>query len=99
MISNKLLIFIFRVYIVVDYRDKNLYLSFFSDTTIDPSLQDKQRQLKKARLADDLNDRLSHRPGPLELIKGNILQTDENFAQAVKGMCHFIVYSPLTALH
>ncbi|GBM45148.1 MKL/myocardin-like protein 2 [Araneus ventricosus] len=54
------------------------------DTTIDPSLQDKQRQLKKARLADDLNDRLSHRPGPLELIKGNILHTDEKFAQAVK---------------
>ncbi|GIX77739.1 myocardin [Caerostris darwini] len=54
------------------------------DTTIDPSLQDKQRQLKKARLADDLNDRLSHRPGPLELVKGNILHTDEKFAQAVK---------------
>ncbi|RWS30662.1 MKL/myocardin-like protein 2 [Leptotrombidium deliense] len=54
------------------------------DTTVSPSLHDKQRQLKKARLADDLNDRLSHRPGPLELVKGNILLTDERFAQAVK---------------
>ena len=33
----------------------------------------KQQQLKKAKLADNLNERLSHRPGVLELIKGNIL--------------------------
>lgn len=60
------------------------------DTTISPGLQDKQRQLKKARLADDLNDRLSHRPGPLELIKGNILVADERVAQAIKeGAIHF----------
>lgn len=52
-------------------------------------MQDKQRQLKKARLADDLNDRLSHRPGPLELVKGNILHADEKFAQAVKGKIYF----------
>ena len=45
--------------------------------------------MKKARLADDLNDRLSHRPGPLELVKGNILHADEKFAQAVKGNCKF----------
>lgn len=64
-------------------------IHFYLDTTIDPSLQDKQRQLKKARLADDLNDRLSHRPGPLELVKGNILHADEKFAQAVKGN-HFL---------
>lgn len=54
------------------------------DTTVSPTIHSKQRQLKKARLADDLNDRLSHRPGPLELVKGNILLTDEKFAQAVK---------------
>lgn len=60
------------------------------DTSVDASLHDKQRQLKKARLADDLNNRLSHRPGPLELIKGNILQTDETFAKAVKeGVIQF----------
>lgn len=60
------------------------------DTSVSPGLQDKQRQLKKARLADDLNDRLSHRPGPLELIKGNILVADERVAQAIKeGAIHF----------
>lgn len=42
--------------------------------------------LKRARLADSLNDQLSHRPGPLELIQKNILHTDENVERAVKGM-------------
>ena len=41
--------------------------------------------LKRARLADSLNDQLSHRPGPLELIQKNILHTDENVERAVKG--------------
>lgn len=36
-------------------------------------------------MADDLNERLSHRPGPLELIKGNILKADEELARAIKG--------------
>lgn len=40
--------------------------------------------LKKARLADQLNDQLSHRPGPLELIQKNILHTEEPIEQAVK---------------
>lgn len=40
--------------------------------------------LKKARLADQLNDQLSHRPGPLELIQKNILHTDEPIERAVK---------------
>lgn len=41
--------------------------------------------LKKARLADQLNDQLSHRPGPLELIKKNILHTEETIETAVKS--------------
>ena len=52
--------------------------------TVSPTIHIKQRQLKKARLTDDLNDRLSHRPGPLELVKGNILLADSEFVQAVK---------------
>lgn len=51
---------------------------------VDPSLAERQRMLKKARLADQLNDQLSHRPGPLELIKKNILHTDEPIERAVK---------------
>lgn len=56
------------------------------DTKIDPSLHERQRKLKRARIADDLNDKLSHRPGPLELVQGNILQTDnETFKTALQG--------------
>ncbi|XP_050301850.1 myocardin-related transcription factor A-like isoform X2 [Anthonomus grandis grandis] len=50
----------------------------------DPSLAERQRMLKKARLVDQLNDQLSHRPGPLELIQKNILHTEEPIEQAVK---------------
>jgi len=57
----------------------------FSDTTIDPSLHERQRLLKKARLADSLNDKLLHRPGVLELIQGNIIQTEGTLHQLIKG--------------
>ncbi|XP_041986641.1 mitogen-activated protein kinase 7 isoform X2 [Aricia agestis] len=52
---------------------------------VDPSLAERQRMLKKAILADQLNDQLSHRPGPLELIQKNILHTEENIESAVKS--------------
>lgn len=52
---------------------------------VDPSLAEKQRMLKKARLADQLNDQLSHRPGPLELIEKNILHTEEPIEHMVKA--------------
>ena len=42
---------------------------------VDPSLIERQNQLKRARLADQLASQLSHRPGPLELIQKNILHT------------------------
>ena len=51
---------------------------------VDPSLCDKQRQLKRANLADSLSNQLLTRPGPLELIKKNILHTDDDVEQAVK---------------
>lgn len=58
----------------------------FSDTKIDPSLHERQRLLKRARLVDDLNDKLNHRPGPLDLMKGNILKTeDDKFLEALQG--------------
>lgn len=52
---------------------------------VDPSLAERQRMLKKAKLADQLNDQLSHRPGPLELIQKNILHTEEPIEEAVKN--------------
>lgn len=54
-----------------------------------PSLAEKQRMLKRARLADSLNDHLIHRPGPLELVQKNILHApDENIEKAIKGENH-----------
>jgi len=51
-----------------------------------PLLAEKQRMLKRARLADSLNDHLIHRPGPLELVKKNILHApDEEIEKAIKG--------------
>ncbi|MEQ2214374.1 hypothetical protein XENOCAPTIV_003680 [Xenoophorus captivus] len=44
-----------------------------TETSAEPSLQAKQLKLKRARLADDLNDKISHRPGPIELVHKNIL--------------------------
>ncbi|KAF0032466.1 hypothetical protein F2P81_014756 [Scophthalmus maximus] len=51
----------------------SLVSCMLSETSAEPSLQARQLQLKKARLADDLNDKISHRPGPMELIHKNIL--------------------------
>lgn len=46
--------------------------------------------LKKARLADQLNCQISNRPGPLELIKKNILHTEEPIERIVKeGLVSF----------
>lgn len=55
-------------------------LCYVPDTRIAPSLHDRQRKLKRAKLADYLNDKIAHRPGPLELLQGNILKlsTDDN---------------------
>lgn len=56
-----------------------------TDSTIDPSLQEKQRQLKRARLQDSLSERLVNRPGPLELVERNILPIDPQIDTAVRG--------------
>ena len=51
---------------------------------VDPSLIDKQMQLKRKKLEDNLNDKLSYRPGPLELVKENILEAGTPMSQAVQ---------------
>ncbi|KAM9715691.1 myocardin related transcription factor Ab isoform 3-T3 [Menidia menidia] len=58
-----------RMHILEDYQHE----SPSTETSAEPSLQAKQLQLKRARLADDLNDKISHRPGPIELVHKNIL--------------------------
>lgn len=47
---------------------------------------ERQRLLKRARLVDGLNDKLAHRPGPLELVQGNILLSSEELSEAIKGI-------------
>lgn len=51
---------------------------------MDPSLIDKQMRLKRKKLEDNLNDKLSFRPGPLELVKENILEAGTPISQAVQ---------------
>lgn len=55
------------------------------ESHIDPSLADKYRMLEKAILVDQLNSKISHRPGPLELIEKNILHADEPIERIVKN--------------
>lgn len=55
-----------------------------NDSHVAPSLQGYEQSLKKARLADNLNVKLIKRPGPLELVEHNILQTDPLVKEALK---------------
>ncbi|EJD75778.1 SAP domain-containing protein [Loa loa] len=50
----------------------------------DPSIQRKAEELKRCKLKDDLNKKLQHRPGPLELITKKILQADAELEQAIQ---------------
>ena len=58
-------------------------LLFLSDNKllIDPSLSATQVRLQKRKIADDLNTRLSNRPGIMELVEGHILEP--NLAKAL----------------
>lgn len=42
-------------------------------------------KLKRARLADDLNEKIALRPGPLELVEKNIIPVDSAVKEAIKG--------------
>ena len=63
------------------------------DSQCAPSLQLTERALKRARLADELNNHLVNRPGPLELIQNKILHVDTNehpnLEQAIQGYLLF----------
>ena len=43
---------------------------------VDSCVQERQRQLKRCRLQENLSDHLVHRPGPLDLVNANILKLD-----------------------
>lgn len=64
--------------------NRDVLVSIETPGAVDPSLIDKQMQLKRKRLEDNLNDKLSYRPGPLELVKENILEAGTAMGQAVQ---------------
>ncbi|XP_006863501.1 PREDICTED: myocardin [Chrysochloris asiatica] len=53
--------------------------------TAERSIASTQMKLKRARLADDLNEKIALRPGPLELVEKNILPVDSAVKEAIKG--------------
>ncbi|KAF6120435.1 myocardin related transcription factor A [Phyllostomus discolor] len=58
-------------------------LSPTAETSAEPSLQAKQLKLKRARLADDLNEKIAQRPGPMELVEKNILPVESSLKEAL----------------
>lgn len=56
-----------------------------SETGAEPSLQATQMKLKRARLADNLNEKIAQRPGPMELVEKNILPVDSTLKEAIFG--------------
>ncbi len=63
----------------------NCMYFLYTETSAEPSLHAKQILLKRARLADDLNDKISQRPGLVELIHKNILPVHSSLKQAIIG--------------
>lgn len=57
----------------------------WAETSAEPSLQAKQLKLKRARLADDLNEKIAQRPGPMELVEKNILPVESSLKEAIIG--------------
>uniref|UniRef100_A0AAY4BJC8 SAP domain-containing protein n=1 Tax=Denticeps clupeoides TaxID=299321 RepID=A0AAY4BJC8_9TELE len=52
----------------------------------DADSEDDQMRLKRARLADDLNEKIALRPGPMELVEKNIIPVDSSVKEAaLKG--------------
>ncbi|MEQ2182757.1 hypothetical protein GOODEAATRI_025497 [Goodea atripinnis] len=54
-----------------------------AETGAEPSLQATQMKLKRARLADNLNEKIAQRPGPMELVEKNILPVDSSLKEAI----------------
>ena len=58
-----------------------------TDPKLAPGVQAAQDQLRRKNLAENLNQRIALRPGPLELIKEGILEPgDESIVQALKSI-------------
>ncbi|NXK08464.1 MYCD protein, partial [Herpetotheres cachinnans] len=60
-------------------------MHILQDPAAEGSIQAAQMKLKRARLADDLNEKIALRPGPLELVEKNIIPVDSAVKEAIKG--------------
>uniref|UniRef100_A0A915J4Q3 SAP domain-containing protein n=1 Tax=Romanomermis culicivorax TaxID=13658 RepID=A0A915J4Q3_ROMCU len=66
----------------------------------DRLISETAHKLKKSRLVDCLNDKLSNRPGPLELVRENILLVDADLEKAVKdGTLQFASTHPIDSVY
>uniref|UniRef100_A0A8C0J9L9 Phosphatase and actin regulator n=1 Tax=Chelonoidis abingdonii TaxID=106734 RepID=A0A8C0J9L9_CHEAB len=64
-------------------RSELVRMHILEETFAEPSLQATQMKLKRARLADDLNEKIAQRPGPMELVEKNILPVDSSVKEAI----------------
>uniref|UniRef100_A0A8C8RP41 Myocardin n=1 Tax=Pelusios castaneus TaxID=367368 RepID=A0A8C8RP41_9SAUR len=60
-------------------------MHILQDSPAEGSIQATHMKLKRARLADDLNEKIALRPGPLELVEKNIIPVDSAVKEAIKG--------------
>lgn len=56
-----------------------------TETQAEPSLQATQLRLKRARLANDLNEKIAQRPGPMELVEKKILPVDSGVEEVINS--------------
>ncbi|XP_036612968.1 myocardin isoform X1 [Trichosurus vulpecula] len=60
-------------------------MHILQDTTSEESIPAPQMKLKRARLADDLTEKIALRPGLLELVEKNRIPVDSTMKESVKG--------------
>ncbi|CAJ1076044.1 myocardin-related transcription factor B isoform X1 [Xyrichtys novacula] len=60
-------------------------MHILQESQAEPSLQATQMMLKRARLADDLNEKIAQRPGPMELVEKNILPVETAVEEVING--------------
>ncbi|KAL8163104.1 UNVERIFIED_CONTAM: hypothetical protein K2H54_008801 [Gekko kuhli] len=65
------------------------WLTLVKYSATEGSIQAAQMKLKRARAADNLNEKIALRPGPLELVEKNIIPVDSAVKEAIKDAFAF----------
>ncbi|XP_039595119.1 myocardin isoform X8 [Polypterus senegalus] len=63
-------------------------MHIFQDSAAEGPQQATQMKLKRSRLAVDLNEKIALRPGPLELVKKNIIPVDSSVKEVAMKVNH-----------